>query len=106
MYTSWFLLERHCRFYVRCILPAIREFQAEDLVNVRMKYWNMSQNDQTDFLVNLLREAFDFDNQKMKYYLGVGDGNAIDVCQGAFKRCFGISNTKMTTLMTKLKAGI
>ncbi len=65
----------------------------------------MNCSDKTDYLRQQLQEAFDIESQTIKYFVPVGESLVQEVCQGAFKAFYGISNDKMQTVLTKFKQG-
>ncbi len=72
-----------------------RDLNPNVILILREKYYEMSQSDQTEFLVNSLREDFDSINNEVRYSITVESGEKIFMCQQGWRKVYGISNDKV-----------
>ncbi len=79
----------------KCFCDICRKLTPSLVLRLREKYYEMSQTDQTEFLVNSLREDFISSSNEVRYSITVDSGDKVFLCQQAWRRVYGISNDKV-----------
>lgn len=91
---------------LKCVMTVRRRLTAGTLLRIREHYYSLNQNDQTEYLINALREDFDSLSNQVRYSISV-DGNKKEfLCQNAWKRVYGISNDKVQTVKDQMLEGV